>query len=148
MKKVLKITGIAALALILVCNLEYAMFSGDMKSTPNKAFADHYTALDGTVYCGTSPDKTVFAGYWEYIDFDDYAYNHPSDPYPIFQNDYGDGFYVFTPDDEGPDCGPNTLDWEGHPYNCCGTNPQEVIPFPYPQYTTNYSGGFGSYPNI
>jgi hypothetical protein len=107
MKKILKITGIVALAITLVCNLEYALFSGDMKNTPNKAIAawsEGYPYL--TYYCGPDSNRTRFRGTWSLI---------PGSP---FSANYGTDAYValFTMNSNGYNCAPNEGGW------CCSTN--------------------------
>jgi hypothetical protein len=141
MKKVLKIAGIAALAIILVCNLEYALFTGDMKNTPNKALADWWS---GSVhYCGSSPNNYSRTGYWQYWGTDQWAYYHGSYAWKPVYTTYGytAGFYLFSPDNSGTDCGPvRTSD-------CCGTNTASgwYNPYPAPYYTTTQTGGWGPY---
>jgi hypothetical protein len=121
MKKVLKITGVIALALILVCNLEYALFSGDIKSTPNKAFADWYD-VGGTHYCGSSPDTGLLTGHWRSTTDSGILYYYST------TTGYFPGatiIYYFVPDSAGTDCG------YAHLYSRGLANEPTVYGYPY-----------------
>jgi hypothetical protein len=99
MKKIAKIIGVTALILTLVCNLQYSFFF-DVKDSPNAAKAS-YTGLDGTIYCGDSPQTDWKAGTWFYVD--------PSDP--DFNTHvgatYSAGYWYFVQSNDGYDCGLN-----------------------------------------
>ncbi|MFD2146942.1 hypothetical protein [Mucilaginibacter antarcticus] len=140
MKTVLKIAGVAAMVVILVCNLEYALFTGDMKNTPNKALADWWSG--GTHYCGTTPNTVSATGYWQFWNQQYWTYYHNNTPtWPVYTNGgYENGWYVFTPDNNGTSCGPVRTS------QCCGnTKPGVTDPFPAPYYVTTQTGGWGPY---
>lgn len=150
MKKVFKITGIVTIVLVLVCNLQYALFSGNMMNTPNKAFADYYSG--GVHYCGTSPSNNV-TGYWSYVYFGDP--DHPE--YNNWLDVDTEGYWLFTRDSDATDCGPEMVYPPGDPFytgNFCGagtgplaTGPDYCYstPVQWPNFTTCYSGGYGPY---
>jgi hypothetical protein len=152
MKNVLKIAGIIAVVAILVCNLEYAMVSGSMKTTPNKAYAD-FTNAKGH-YCGSNTsDTSLRVGTW--TKETSWVYNNsgyrpwyqvymqegpgsPGGTKPWYDPSE-DGFWLFDPYDVyATECGPNIG------YQCCGdTDPSTGNsyvnnPYPYPYYTTSY----------
>jgi hypothetical protein len=150
MKKLLKITGVIALVVILVCNLEYAIFSGDMKNTPNKALADWYDSGSGIHYCGDSPNIYTVTGWWFWIDYDNDYWANPYYPDPIYDNypsESPDGIWIFERDTYGTDCGPS-MTYGGVNYDGAGTNSTITgwtNPYPWPYFSTIYSGGYGPY---
>lgn len=96
MKKALKITGIAAVVLTLVFNLQYALLGYDIKNSPDKAMAA-WTS-NGTVFCFSSPSTTYRAGTWQWVSDDFYW-----DAYGYYGYEYG--FWWFLPHNSGTECG-------------------------------------------
>ncbi len=96
MKKIAKIIGVTALVLTLVCNLQYSFFF-DVKDSPNAAKAS-YTGLDGTIYCGDSPQTDWKAGIWHYVSSTQFCCSTPG---------YEDHFYWFEQTNDGYECGLN-----------------------------------------
>lgn len=97
MKKIFKITGIIAVIITLVCNLQYAIFSYDITNTPNKAVAA-WTDASGTKYCGSTGNTTFRTGSWVWRN-DDY--------YKVVMHWYGydTGYYEFYVNNSGTQCG-------------------------------------------
>ncbi|TSJ43049.1 hypothetical protein FO440_02335 [Mucilaginibacter corticis] len=142
MKKVLKIAGIAALVITLICNLEYAIFSGGMKSSP-KALADWSGTSHGGRsghWCGNSGDTTLHVGTWSILTYQvygNYGYEH--------------GLYKFTYDPMyGRQCAPDVIYKQTsgttvtmYGSNCCG----DIFPSGTGSYTQLYSPGGNTHPN-
>ncbi|WP_256007183.1 MULTISPECIES: hypothetical protein [Pedobacter] len=96
MKKLLKITGVLAVVLTLVFNLQYAAFDYDVTTSPSKAVAA-WTDGNGTKYCGSYPETWRRTGTWTFVNDDFYA------SYGWYG--YDDGFYYFTASNSGTMCG-------------------------------------------
>jgi len=107
MKKTFKMVGIAAVAVALICNLEYSLFFS-VKDSPNAAKAS-WTSVDTghsttTMFCGTEPDRTWWLGDWYGPVFDSYVTSQaPS---------YSSGFWYFIPSNSGSMCGLNSPSYD------------------------------------
>lgn len=97
MKKTLKIVGILAVVITLVCNLQYAFFNYDVTNNSGAANAA-WTDANGTMYCGTTGNTTYRTGTWVWQN-DDY--------YKVVEGWYGYdyGYYEFFPSNSGTQCG-------------------------------------------
>lgn len=97
MKKLLKIAGVLAVVITLVCNLQYAVFDYDNTRNPGTANAA-WTDMRGTYYCGSSPYTDTRVGNWSWV-----ANSFYSTYYGYYG--YSSGFWLFTPSNYGTQCG-------------------------------------------
>ncbi|MCC8423845.1 hypothetical protein [Mucilaginibacter sp. UR6-11] len=99
MNKVVKIIGVSALIVTLVCNLQYSFFSEVNKQQTGAKAA--WTDMYGSVYCGQESDGSYWkAGTWYWVSTT--AYYNEDFGYP---NGYQDGIWYFVRDNEGSQCG-------------------------------------------
>ena len=99
MKRKLKIAGIIALTITLVCNLQYALLNYNVANNPSLASAA-WTDSNGTVWCGTTGSTYSLVGTW--------AWQPPDDQHT--GGGYQDGYYIFYVYSGGHQCGAHNGD--------------------------------------
>ncbi|MES2808439.1 MAG: hypothetical protein V4619_07425 [Bacteroidota bacterium] len=109
MNSITKKIGIAAVAVALICNLQYSFYSA--KENPSAAKAG-WTDAYGVAWCGAENSTEAYPGTWTYLPTDEYSYYHEYDFYEL-------GYiWYFVRDNYGTyECGPNEAPSSYNNYN-------------------------------